>query len=67
VEVARRFGAATPPMLFHDRQKICVGELTLDLTRGGYSIDATSSCTGGRFPAVSGTFTQLEIWKLMGA
>jgi hypothetical protein len=53
-EEATRFSAVTPPVLFHSREKICVGELTLDLTNEEYSINANSSCTGGRLPAGSG-------------
>jgi hypothetical protein len=63
-EEATRFPATTPPVLFHNGEKICVGELTIDLAKKEYSLDGTSSCTGGRFPAISGKVTEWGIWKL---
>jgi hypothetical protein len=60
----KRFPAATPPVLFYNEDKICAGELTLDLKKEEYSVDATSSCTGGLFPAASGKVTTWGIWGL---
>jgi hypothetical protein len=57
------FAAATPPVLFHDERKLSVGELTLDMTKHEYSVEAKSSCTGGRFPGLSGKATKWEIWE----
>jgi hypothetical protein len=53
------FSAVTPPVLFHNLEKISVGELTLDVKKKQYSVDASSSCTGGRFPSLSGKWTKL--------
>jgi hypothetical protein len=63
-EEATRFPATTAPVLFHNREKVCVGELTIDLTKKKYSLDGDSSCTGGRFPAISGKVTKLGIWRV---
>jgi hypothetical protein len=63
-EEATRFPATTAPVLFHDREKFCVGELTIDLTKKEYSLDGNSGCTSGRFPAMSGKVTDWGIWKL---
>jgi hypothetical protein len=61
---ATRFPAATPPVLFHDERKLSVGELTLDMKKHEYSVEAESSCTGGRFPGLSGKATKWEIWGI---
>jgi hypothetical protein len=63
-EEATRFPATTSPVLFHNGEKICVGELTIDLTKKKYSVDGNASCTGGRFPAISGKVTKWAIWGL---
>jgi hypothetical protein len=63
-EEKARFSATTPPVLFHNPEKICVGEVTLDLTKEEYSVDANSSCTSGRFPALSGKVTRWGIWGI---
>jgi hypothetical protein len=64
-EEATRFSATTPPVLFHNEEKICIGELTLDLVRHWYSVGAKSSCTGERFPSLSGKLQKgkWEIWR----
>jgi hypothetical protein len=51
-------------VLFHNEKKICVGKLTIDLTKKEFSLDARVSCTGGRFPALSGKVTNWGIWSL---
>jgi hypothetical protein len=56
-----RFLTVAPLVLFHDQEKLCVGELTLDLKKREYSVDSNSSCTDGRFPAVSGRVVKWEI------
>jgi hypothetical protein len=61
---ATRFSATTEPVLFHSRGRLCVGELRLDLRKRKYSIDAKSSCTGGRFPALTGKVESCEVWPL---
>jgi hypothetical protein len=63
-EAATRFSAVTAPVLFHSLENICVGELAIDVTWKELSVDANSSCTGGRFPALSGKVTKWEIWCL---
>jgi hypothetical protein len=63
-EEATRFSAVSPAVLFHDLEKVSVGELRLDLTSREYSVDANSSCTGGRFPALSGKVAKWGIWML---
>jgi hypothetical protein len=63
-EEAVRFPVASPPVLFHNLEKIRVGELTLDMTKREYSVNAPSSCTGGRFPALSGKAADWGIWGL---
>jgi hypothetical protein len=60
-ETAVRYPAVTPLVLFHNLEKICVGEMTLELTKNEYSVDANSSCTDGRFPALSGKVTKWEV------
>jgi hypothetical protein len=63
-EEATRYPTATPPALFHDREKIRIGELTLDMTKREYSVNAPSSCTGGRFPALSGKAADWGMWRV---
>jgi hypothetical protein len=63
-EEPTRFPATTPPVLFHNGEKICVGELTIHLGRREYLLDRHSSCTGGRFPAISGKVTKWAIWSI---
>jgi hypothetical protein len=61
-EKATRFPAATPIALFHGEQKVCVGELMIDESKGEYSVDADSSCTAGQFPALSGKLAKWGFW-----
>jgi hypothetical protein len=62
---ATRYSAVKPAVLFHTREDVCVGELRLGLKRGkkDYSIEATRSFTGGRFPALFGK-GPWESWEL---
>jgi hypothetical protein len=52
-EEATRFSAVMPPV-----------DLAPDLKKKGYSVDANSSCTGGRFPALSGKWAKWEIREI---
>jgi hypothetical protein len=65
-EEVTRYPAVTPPALSHDLEKICVGELVVKVTKQRrYWIDASSTCTGGRFPAMSsGAARSQRIWEL---
>jgi hypothetical protein len=48
---AKRVPAVTAPAVYHDLRAVSVGELTLG--RREYWVNTGSSCTGGRFPALS--------------
>jgi hypothetical protein len=63
-EGARRFPTVTPPTLYHTINELRVGELTVDVEKGEYSVDAESTCTGGQFPAISGKLKKWEVWRL---
>jgi hypothetical protein len=59
-----RYPTTTPPVLFHDLRKICVGGLTIDMGTREYSVEVGSSCSGGEFPALSGDLADWEIWAV---
>jgi hypothetical protein len=74
---ATRFRTAASPALFHGRHKICVGELTLDLSdqslywdpathvhRWKHRYSCGTESTGGRCAPSSGTFGHWGIWAL---
>jgi hypothetical protein len=64
-ESATRFSATTPPVFFHDEEKVCVGELRLVWKEKAwrYSVDGQASCTGGQFPEISG---KVASWQICG-
>jgi hypothetical protein len=61
---SRRFATVTPATIGYDLDKLCVGELTVDLTTRSCWTDTRWSCTGGHFPALSGKLETWGIWRL---
>jgi hypothetical protein len=59
---AKRYPAATPPVLGLNQGQISFGELVVELKE--YWVEAGASCTGGQFPKLSGNVRRWEIWPL---
>ena len=63
----KRFPSVRPPLIKHADGKLSVGELTLDLTKGKFSVDATrrgTAAAAAQFPAISGWLGEWEVWAL---